>query len=129
MKDSNVLRMTCGSEDDGKRQIRVSMSSVQHASRSGWEETGGRDHGVMEEEGELRLLWNRQRSRLRGLPRRESRSPQCASAAPPASIQVLRKTKEQLQRGAFPHGSLPRLPGIIWWEKEFPENQTKEDHS
>lgn len=66
----------------------------------------------MEEESGVVLLWNRQRSRLRGVLRRESRSPRCASAAPPVSVQVFKKTKEQLQRGAFRHRSLPRLRGI-----------------
>lgn len=70
------------------------------------------DDGVMEEESGVVLLWNRQRSRLRGVLRCESRSPQCASAAPPVSIQVFKKTKEQLQRGAFRHKSLLRLRGI-----------------
>lgn len=54
---------------------------------------------VMERKERVDLLLDHQRCHQ--LLQCESRSPQCASAVPPTTIKVYKKTKIQLQTGAF----------------------------
>lgn len=68
------------------------------------------DH-VMERKERVDLLLDR--PHCHQLLQCESRSPQCASAVPPATIKVYKKTKIQLQTGAFTQASLKILQEIM----------------